>query len=205
VESYGATIVTCEPTLESRLSTLKELVAKTGAHVIPPYDDARVIAGQGTSAMELIEDCPGLEVMMAPVGGGGLMSGTAVATRALSPYTALYGSEPAIDPDAKRSLETGSIQPPPQQMSIADGLRTSLGEIPFAVLRHHNVQIVTAREDSIVEAMIIIMERLKVVIEPSAAVTLASLFERPELVSGRRVGIILCGGNLDLRAWLKPS
>ena len=205
VEEYGATIVTCEPTLASRLATLNDLVHSTGAHVVPPYDDARVIAGQGTAAMEFIEDQPGLEVMMAPVGGGGLMSGTAIATRALAPYATLYGAEPGIDSDAKRSLETGVIEPPPQKMSIADGLRTSLGEVPFAELRHHHVQIITASEESIFEAMIVLMERLKVVVEPSAAVTLASLLERPELVSGRRVGIILCGGNLDLRTWLKPS
>ena len=205
VEEYGATIVTCEPTLESRLSTMHALVEASGAHIVPPYDDARVIAGQGTAAMELLEDHPTIEVMMAPVGGGGLMSGTAVATRAMAPYATLLGAEPGIDADAQRSLETGVIQPPPHQMSIADGLRTSLGDLPFQELRHHHVQIVTASEESIIEAMMVMMERLKVVIEPSAAVTLASLLERPELVSGRRVGIILCGGNLDVRTWMKPS
>ncbi len=205
VEEYGATIVTCEPTLESRLSTMQGLVERTGAHVVPPYDDARVIAGQGTAALELLEDHPELDVVMAPVGGGGLMSGTAIATRALAPYAAVIGAEPAIDADAMRSLETGIIQPPPREVSIADGLRTSLGELTFAELRHHHVQIITASEESILEAMMVIMERLKVVVEPSASVTLGGLFERPGLVAGRRVGIILCGGNLDVRSWLTPS
>lgn len=205
VEDYGATIVTCEPTLESRLSTMHALVEASGAHIVPPYDDARVIAGQGTAAMELLEDYPTIDVVMAPVGGGGLMSGTAVATRAMAPYATILGAEPSIDADAKRSLEVGTIQPPPQHMSLADGLRTSLGETPFDILRHYNVQIMTATEESILEAMMVIMERLKVVVEPSAAVTLASLLEHPEVVAGRRVGIILCGGNLDLRTWLKPS
>lgn len=205
VEEYGATIVSCEPTLESRLSTMQGIVERTGAHVIPPYDDARVIAGQGTAALELLEDHPELEVVMAPVGGGGLMSGTAIATRALSPYAAVIGAEPAIDADAMRSLETGVIQPAPREVSIADGLRTSLGELTFAELRRNHVQIITAREESILEAMMVIMERLKLVVEPSASVTLGSLFERPGLVAGRRVGIILCGGNLDVRGWLTPS
>lgn len=205
VEEYGATIVTCEPTLESRLSTMQGIVERTGAHVVPPYDDARVIAGQGTAALELLEDHPELDVVMAPVGGGGLMSGTAIATRALAPYAAVIGAEPAIDADAMRSLETGIIQPPPREVSIADGLRTSLGELTFAELRHHHVQIITASEESILEAMMVIMERLKVVVEPSASVTLGSLFERPGFVAGRRVGIILCGGNLDVRSWLTAS
>jgi threonine dehydratase len=205
VEEYGASIVSCEPTVEARLSTMNALIEQTGAHAIPPYDDERVIAGQGTAALEFLEDYPTLEVMMAPVGGGGLMSGTAVATRALAPYATLYGAEPSIDADAQRSLQTGIIQPPPQRVSMADGLRTSLGELTFAELRHHHVQIITASEESILESMIIIMERLKVVVEPSAAVTLGCLREHPELVAGRRVGIILCGGNLDLRSWLKPS
>lgn len=205
VEDYGATIVTCAPTLEARLSTMQQCVEQTGAHVIPPYDDARVIAGQGTAALELLEDYPHLDVVMAPVGGGGLMSGTAIATRALAPSATILGAEPGIDADAQRSLEVGVIQPPPHQMSIADGLRTSLGELPFQELRHHHVQIITASEETILEAMMVIMERLKLVVEPSAAVTLASLLERPELVAGRSVGIILCGGNLDLRSWLKPS
>ena len=205
VEEYGATIVTCEPTLESRLSTMHALVEASGAHIVPPYDDARVIAGQGTAAMELLEDYPTIDVMMAPVGGGGLMSGTAIVTRALAPYATILGAEPGIDADAQRSLEVGTIQPPPQQMSIADGLRTSLGELPFQELRHHNVQIITATEEAILEAMMVIMERLKVVVEPSAAVTLACLMEHPEVVAGRRVGIIVCGGNLDLRSWLTPS
>ena len=203
VLEYGASIVLCEPTLQSRLHTMQQIIDTTGAHAIPPYDDARVIAGQGTAALELLEDFPDLDVIMAPVGGGGLLSGTAIVTRAVCPNAAIIGAEPEVADDAKRSMDTGIRQPPPTTMTIADGLRTALGELPFAVLQHTQVRIVTATEKSIIDGLYHMMERLKIVVEPSASVTLGALLDDPQLVRGKRVGIIVCGGNLDVRTHLK--
>lgn len=199
VLGYGATIVDCAPTLAAREATLAQVVEQTGAHVVPPYNDIRVIAGQGTAALELLEEVSDLDIVMAPVGGGGLMSGTAVACRGMQPNIDVIGAEPSVADDAARSLRDGVIHPAPTTQTIADGLRTSLGDVTFAHLRHHSVDIRTASEESIVEALYLVMERMKLVIEPSAAVTLAVLLEQPELVKGKKVGIILCGGNLDVR------
>lgn len=204
VRDYGADIVTCEPTLQSREETVAEIVRQTGKHLIPPYNDERVIAGQGTAALELLEDVADLDVIMAPVGGGGLMSGTAVVARAVGgPDIAIIGAEPEMAADALESLRTGIIQPPMPPVTIADGLRTSLGDKTFAHLQQHNVSIITAREESIREAMILVYERLKCVVEPSATVTLGALLEQPDLVRGKRVGVILCGGNVDVRQMMK--
>ncbi len=203
VREYGATIVLCEPTLQARLSTMQQIVDTTGAHPVPPYDDARVIAGQGTAALELLEDLPDLDVVMAPVGGGGLLSGTAIVVRALCPTVEIIGAEPEIADDAKRSMESGIRQPPTTTLTIADGLRTALGEIPFAVLQQTQVRIVTATEKSIIDGLCHMMERLKIVVEPSASVTLGAILDDPQLVRGKRVGIIVCGGNLDVRTHLK--
>lgn len=199
VEGYGAMIVECEPTLADRERTMHDVAKRTGAHVVPPYNDERVIAGQGTAALELLQDVPDLDMIMAPVGGGGLMSGTAVAARAMVPDIAIVGAEPADADDAKRSLESGELQGPPNTTTIADGLRTSLGDITFDILQTTNVRIITATEDSIREGLYLVMERMKQVVEPSATVTLGALMEQPELVRGRRVGIIICGGNIDVR------
>ena len=203
VAEYGATVVLCEPTLRARLDAMQDVIDRTGAHPIPPYDDARVIAGQGTAALELIEDHPDLDVVMAPVGGGGLLSGTAIAVHGLDPSVTVIGAEPAMADDAKRSMETGIRQPPPTTLTIADGLRTSLGEITFAVLQHLDVRIVTASEASIIEGMFRMMERLKIMVEPSASVTLGAIIEDPQIVAGKKVGIIVCGGNLDVRNLLR--
>jgi threonine dehydratase len=200
VSDYGAEIIRCEPTLESRVTTMNLFIERTGAHPVPPFDDARVIAGQGTAALELCEEVPDLDMIMAPVGGGGLLSGTAIVGRALNPTAEIIGAEPAEADDAMRSLITGVRQPPPITSTIADGLRTALGELPFEILRATGVWIVTASEDSIVEAAYRMMERLKIVIEPSASVTVGAMLENPKLVAGRRVGIIVCGGNLDVRS-----
>ncbi len=203
VAEYGATVVLCEPTLRARLDTMQDVIDRTGAHPIPPYDDARVIAGQGTAALELIEDHPDLDVVMAPVGGGGLLSGTAIAVHGMDPSITIIGAEPTIADDAKRSMETGIRQPPPTTLTIADGLRTSLGEITFAILRQMNVRIVTASEASIIEGMFRMMERLKIMVEPSASVTLGAIIEDPQIVAGKKVGLIVCGGNLDVRNLLR--
>ena len=199
VREYGAEVVLCEPTLASRLETMEQIVQSTGAHPVPPYNDERVIAGQGTVALELLEQVAQLDVVMAPVGGGGLMSGIATAVRAVNPVVRVIGAEPEIASDAQISMQTGVLQPPANALTIADGLRTGLGEITFSHLQAANVEIFTASEEAIREATYCIMERLKVVIEPSAAVTLAVLLENPGLVRGSTVGIVLCGGNIDIR------
>lgn len=198
VRGYGAQIIFCEPTQESRISTMEEVAGRTGAHVVPPYDDDRIMAGQGTVGLELCQQVDNLDMVMAPVGGGGLMGGFATAVRALSPRTLIIGAEPAIADDARESLKTGILQPPTNRMTIADGLRTGLGERTFAQLRASGVEIETASEESIRRGTLLVMSRLKLVIEPSAGVTMGVLLERPELARGRRIGIVLCGGNVDL-------
>lgn len=199
VRGYGATIVECEPTLAAREATLADVVERTGAHAIHPYNDDRVIAGQGTAALELLEDVPDLDIIMAPIGGGGLMSGTAITARAMRADIELIGAEPALADDARRSLASGILQPPPAAATIADGLRTALGERTFAVLRSTDVRILTATEESIREAQYLVMERMKMVVEPSATVTLGILLENPALARGKRIGIVTTGGNVDIR------
>lgn len=198
VRGYGAEIIFCEPTQESRVRTMEDVAQRTGAHVVPPYDDDRIMAGQGTAGLELCEQVEGLDLVMAPVGGGGLMGGVATAVRATQPSAMIIGAEPMIAADAQVSLQTGVLQPPTDHLTIADGLRTGLGEKTFAQLRSMGVEIETASEDSIRRGTLLVMSRMKLVIEPSAGVTLGVLLERPDLARGRRIGIILCGGNVDL-------
>lgn len=198
VRGYGAEVIFCEPTQESRVSTMEEVALRTGAHVIPPYDDDRIMAGQGTVGLELCQQVEGLDMAMAPVGGGGLMGGFATAVRELQPAAKIIGAEPVIAADAKLSLQTGVLQPPTNRLTIADGLRTGLGDKTFGQLQAMSVEIETASEDSIRRATLLVMSRLKVVIEPSAGVTMGVLLERPDLARGRRIGIVLCGGNVDL-------
>jgi threonine dehydratase len=198
VRGYGAEIIFCEPTQESRVRTMEDVAKRTGAHVVPPSDDDRIMAGQGTAGLELCEQVEGLNLVMAPVGGGGLLGGVATAVRAMQPSAMIVGAEPAIAADAKASLQTGILQPPANSMTIADGLRTGLGERTFAQLRSMGVEIETATEDSIRKGTLLVMSRLKLVIEPSAGVTMGVLLERPDLARGRRIGIILCGGNVHL-------
>lgn len=198
VAGYGARITFCEPTLEARERTLEAVVAETGAVFIHPYNDERIIAGQATAACELLEDVPDLDVVMTPVGGGGLLSGTALAAHYHRDSPAVVAAEPEGADDAKRSFEAGYIIPSVDPRTIADGLLTSLGEKTFTVIRRHVHGIVTVPDDAIIEAMRLVWERMKLVIEPSAAVPLAALIERRIDVSGRRVGIILSGGNVDM-------
>lgn len=198
VMEYGATIHTCRPTLEERERTLERLVAETGSVVIHPYNDHRVICGQGTAAVELMEDVDALDAVMAPVGGGGLLSGTALAVHALSPATEVIGAEPAGADDAHRSIRAGRIIPSENPKTIADGLLTSLGDLTFPIIRKHVEDIVTVSEESIVRAMRAIWERMKIVVEPSAAVPLGAVLSRPGDFSGRRIGIIISGGNVDV-------
>ena len=197
-EGYGARVVPCEPTLAARESTVAEEVARHGLTLVHPYDDWRVIAGQGTAALELLEQAGSLDVILTPVGGGGLLAGTALAVRGTSPRTRVIGVEPERADDARRSLESGSILPSNDPRTIADGLRTSLGTRPFSVIREHVESIVTATESEIVDALRFVWERFKIVIEPSSAVPVAPLLNGRLDVAGLRVGVILSGGNVDL-------
>jgi threonine dehydratase len=198
IAGYGGSIVFCAPTLESREATLAHVVRDTGATVVHPYNDVRVIAGQGTAALELFAAVPDLDIIMAPIGGGGLTSGTALVAATVSPSTQVIVAEPEAADDAYRSLQTGTMQPSMNPQTIADGLRTSLGDITFAIIQRHVQQIVTVSEAAISNAMRLVWERMKIVIEPSAAVPVAALLEGKLSTAGKRVGVILSGGNVDL-------
>ncbi len=198
VAAYGATIFPCEPTLAAREAGLADVVAAFGAVVVHPFNDPAVIAGQGTAALELLEEAGPLDLIVVPVGGGGLAAGTALAVAARSPDTRVIAAEPEGADDAFRSLRDGVLYPSVTPRTVADGLLTSLGEITFALLRHHRVAVVTVSEAAIVGAMRLVWERLKLVIEPSAAVPLAAILEQKVAAAGESVGIILSGGNVDL-------
>jgi threonine dehydratase len=198
VQGLGATVRFCAPTLEARDTTCAAVQAETGAVLVHPYDDWRVIAGQGTAALELLEEIPDLDAIITPVGGGGLLSGTAIASRGIKPSIRVYGAEPAGADDAWRSLQSGRIVPQTDPRTIADGLRSSLGVKTFAVLSTLVDAIGTTSEEAIVRAMRLTWDKLKLVIEPSAAVPLAALIERKLPVAGLRVGIVVSGGNVDL-------
>ena len=190
---------------EDRERTLEDVVRETGAEFVHPSDDLRVIAGQGTCALEILEDVPGLDFVITPVGGGGLLSGTAVAVLGISPGTRVIGAEPAAADDAFRSFSTGTLFPSGNPKTIADGLRTSLGPNTFPLVRAGVSAIVTTSEEAIVRAMRLVWERMKVVIEASAAVPLAAIMEGKLDVRGKRVAIVFSGGNVDLDAlpWLQ--
>jgi threonine dehydratase len=198
VAGYGAQITFCEPTLAARESTLKQVAEKTGATEIHPYNYFNVICGQGTAAKELIEETGALYMVMAPVGGGGLLSGTALSTKALLPSARVIAAEPAGADDAFRSFYSKTLLPSIAPKTIADGLLTSLGSITFELILTNVDQIATVSEESIVAAMRIIWERMKIIIEPSSAVPLAAILENKVDVKDKKVGIILSGGNVDL-------
>jgi threonine dehydratase len=198
VRRYGGEIVLCEPTLAARESTAREVMERTGAVFIHPFDDLRVMAGQGTTAIEMLEDVPDLDVILCPVGGGGQLSGIAVASKDIKPSVRVIGVEPLGADDAARSLKAGHIIPMREPRTIADGLRTSLGERPFAEILRLVDDIVTVREASIVKAMRQIWEVMKLLVEPSGAVSYAAIVEGSIAASGANIGIILSGGNLDL-------
>jgi len=205
VARYGGRIVFCEPTLEARESTCARVLAATGATLIHPYDDLRVMAGQGTTALEMLEEFPELDCLVCPVGGGGQLAGIAVAAKSMKPGIRVVGVEPAAADDAYRSFRAGHIIPSVNPQTIADGLRSSLGKLPFAEIQRYVDEIVTVSEESIVRSMRTIWEVMKIIVEPSAAVPYAALLEDKLNVAGQRVGIILSGGNLDLDAlpWMK--
>ena len=200
VKGYGANIILCEPTLEARETTLDEITKKTGAQVVHPFNNPNVIAGQGTAALEMIEDLGTLDAMIAPIGGGGLMSGTCIATRSLLPETKLFGAEPAGADDAYRSLKEGKIIPQTDPDTICDGLLTSLGEYTWNILKDHLEAIYTVTDDEVINAMRLVWERMKIIIEPSSAtaVAVALKSEFKALEGLEKVGIILTGGNVEL-------
>jgi threonine dehydratase len=197
-ESYGARITYCQPTLESRESTLAEVEARTGAKEIHPYNNFHVICGQGTAAKELIEDNGPFDIIMCPVGGGGLLSGTSIAVRAMSPECRVIAAEPEGADDAYRSFHSNTLVPSINPKTIADGLLTSVGELNFRIIQRKTDEIVTVSERGIIRAMRMVWERMKIIIEPSAAVPLAAILENKVDVTGKKVGIILSGGNVDL-------
>lgn len=198
VESYGATVVECRPTLNDRETTAAQVIEQTGATLIHPYDDLRIIAGQSTAALELHEQVPQLDAVLCPVGGGGLAAGTVLATKSVAPECRVILGEPAAADDAFLSLSAGRIVPADNPDTIADGLKTSLGALTFPILQSGVEQILTVSEAEIVEALRFVWTRLKIVIEPSSAVPVAAVRKAPDTFRGQRVGIILSGGNVDL-------
>jgi threonine dehydratase len=200
VRGYGARIVFSGNAPQDRERVLAEVTEETGAEFIHPSNDLRVIAGQGTCALEIMDEAPDLDLVVAPVGGGGLLSGTALAVQALSPRTRVIGAEPAAADDAQRSFRSGTLIASGSPVTIADGLRTSLGSNTFPIIRALVADIVTAGEESIARATRLVWERMKIVIEPSAAVPLAAILEGKLDVRGKRVAVILSGGNVDLDA-----
>ena len=198
VAGYGGQISFCAPTLEAREATLRRVYEQIGANVVHPYNDERVIAGQGTAAVELLDSVPELDAVIAPVGGGGLLSGTSIATKGLKPGIRVIAAEPEMADDAWRSMKEGRIIPSQNPKTIADGLLTSLGTLTFPIIQQNVEQIVTVSEQGIIEAMKFVWERAKIVIEPSAAVAVGVLWEKKIDLRGLKVGIILSGGNVDL-------
>ena len=198
--AYGAELVLCEPTMAARSATVARLQAETGAELVHPFDDARVIAGQGTATLELMGTAPGLDALIAPVGGGGLLSGAATAGRGLHPDLAIYGAEPSGAADAQASLRQGRCITDRHADTICDGLRGHLSPLTFSILRERGAEILDVPDEEIAAAMRLLWERLKQVVEPSAAVPLAAILRHRDRFRGKRVGVILSGGNVDLTA-----
>lgn len=205
VEDYGATVYPCKPTLEARETLAAEVVARTGATFIPPYDHPHIIAGQGTVALELLEQADDLDAIIAPVGGGGLLSGISVAARGLNPDIRVFAAEPTGADDAARSMEAGRLIPQTSPDTVADGLLTSLGVFTWPIIRDHVEKVITVTDEQIMAAMRVVWERMKIIIEPSSAVAVAAVLSDAftSLNGLSRVGVVLSGGNVDLNrlAW----
>jgi threonine dehydratase len=197
VRGYGGEIFECEPTLQAREATLAEVIARTGSTEIHPFNNYEVIAGQATAAKELFEEVGALDVVMTPVGGGGLLSGTALAAKYFSPSTLVIAGEPSGSDDAFRSLKSGKIEQA-QSNTIADGLLTTLGDKTFPIIQQLVKEIITVTDEEIIDALRLVWERMKIIIEPSCAVPLAALLKEKDRFKGKRIGIILSGGNVDL-------
>ena len=207
VEGYGGKVYPCEPNLAAREAEAAKLLRETGATLIPPYDHPHVIAGQATIALEILDQSPPLDALIAPVGGGGLMAGLAIAAKGVSPKIRIFAAEPAGADDAARSFAAGTLQPQTGPKTIADGLLTSLGQLTWPIIRDHVERIVTVSDEAIVAAMRLVWERAKIIIEPSSAVPVAAVLseEFKAIKDIHRVGIVLSGGNVDLDAlpWRK--
>jgi len=198
VAGYGATITFCEPTLEARERTTKTLIDAKGYTEIHPFDNDHIIAGQATAAMELLEEVPDLDVIISPVGGGGLLSGTALAAHYFGKNIKIYAGEPLGADDAKRSFDAGKLMPSLNPKTIADGLLTSLSPRTFGIIQKHVTDILTVSEEEIIDAMKLVWERMKIIIEPSSAVPVAAVLKNNSLFKNKNIGIIVSGGNVDL-------
>lgn len=205
VRGYGGRVVECEPSTSSREAVFAEVVAETGAEFVHPYNDHRVIAGQGTCSKELIEQVGNLQAVVAPIGGGGMVSGTCLTLSNLAPGVKVYAAEPEQADDAARSFRAGHIIADDAPETVADGLKVPLKELTWHFVKTHVTDILTATEDEIIEAMKLIWKRLKIVMEPSSAVPLATILKNPQVFAGARVGVIITGGNVDLDKlpWLR--
>jgi len=201
VEGYGARVIECAPTLEARETTAARVIEEVGGFLLPPYDHAHIIAGAGTAALELLADAGPLDAIIAPIGGGGLMAGTCIATRGASPRTRLFAAEPTLADDAWRSMRDGALQPPGPPATVADGLLTGLGELNWPIVRDYVEAVLLVDDEAILSAMRSIWERAKIVVEASGAVGVAAALAHPDLLGdAQRVGVILSGGNVDLDA-----
>jgi threonine dehydratase len=199
VAGYGASITFCKPTLQSREETCKQIMEKEGATLVHPYDNFDVICGQGTASLELLEEKDDLDVVVAPVGGGGLMSGTSTCVKGINSKIKVIGAEPFNANDAWKSFKTGILTPSVNPLTIADGLLTSLSELTFSIIRKNVDDIYTANEESIISSMMLVWERMKIIIEPSSATVLAIIRENPGFFRGKKIGLIISGGNVDLK------
>jgi threonine dehydratase len=199
VAAYGGEITFCKPTLQAREDTTRMIMEKTGATLVHPYDNFYVICGQGTAALELLEEKPGLDIVVAPVGGGGLLSGTSTSVKGVNSNIKVIAAEPLNANDAYKSFTTGTLVPSVNPLTIADGLLTSLSDLTFSIVRRNVDAIFTASEESIIECMLLVWERMKIIIEPSSAVVLAIIKENPEVFRGKKAGLIVSGGNVDFR------
>ncbi len=198
VRGYGGVIVECEPSTSSREAVFAEVVAQSGADFVHPYNDPRVIAGQATCSRELLGQVPALDAVIAPIGGGGMVSGTCLTLSTLAPDVRIYAAEPEQADDAARSFRAGHIIADDAPVTVADGLKVPLKELTWHFVRNHVTDILTATEQEIIDAMKLTWARMKIVIEPSCAVPLATIIKNPEVFRGKRVGVIITGGNVDL-------
>ena len=198
VAGYGGRVVECEPSTTSRESVFAEVMAGSGAEFVHPYNDPRVIAGQATCSRELNEQVPGLDIVIAPIGGGGMISGTCLTMSTIAPGVKIYAAEPEQADDAARSFRAGHIIADDAPETVADGLKVPLKDLTWHFVKNHVTDILTASEDEIIEAMKLTWKRMKIVMEPSCAVPLATILKNPEVFRGKRVGVILTGGNVDL-------
>lgn len=204
VEQYGGKITFCLPTLEARESTLEQIIHRTGATLIHPYNDYSIIAGQATACLELISEHPDLDIILCPVGGGGLLSGTLISALYLSSKTKVVACEPEGADDAWQSFKSGKLIPSVKPQTIADGLLTSLGSLTWPIIKDHVYDVIKVSDNQIIEAMKLVWERMKIIIEPSSAVPVAVALSQKEFFQGKKIGIIISGGNIDLNKipWL---